>query len=102
VVVDARTGEGIPGVLFIVLEPQFSVVDFVWDEAQIFGMSLTDSRGRFEIDRLLPYGELYSVVIVADGYLPVTADAIELDPANPELADGRVEFRLELNRDPIS
>lgn len=99
VVVDALTGEGIPGVLFIVLKAQFSVADFVWDESQVFGMSMTDSRGRFELDRLLPYGELYSVVIVTDGYLPVVADAISLDPADPELVDGRLEFRLELNRD---
>ena len=99
VVVDAETGEGIPGVLFVVLEAQFSVEDFVWDEAQVLGMSITDSRGVFEIDRLLPYGEFYSVVVTASGYLPVSADGIEFDPELEEFADGKVEFRLEMNRD---
>lgn len=99
VVVDAETGEGIPGVLFIVLESQYSVEDFVWDEAQVLGASTTDSRGVFEIDRLLPYGEFYSVVITAEGYLPVSADGIEFDPELAEFQDGQVEFRLEMNRD---
>ncbi|MBN2470675.1 MAG: carboxypeptidase regulatory-like domain-containing protein, partial [Anaerolineae bacterium] len=99
IVVDAETGEGIPGVLFMVLEAQYSVEDFVWDEEQILGMSTTDSRGVFEIDRLLPYGEFYSVVITASGYLPVTADGIEFNPELEEFADNKVEFRLEMNRD---
>jgi hypothetical protein len=99
VVVDAATGEGIPGVMFIVLEAEYSVVDFVWDESQIFGRSVTDSQGRFEINRLLAYDELYSVVIYGDGYLPVSADGIEFTRDNPELEDGVVEFRLEMNRD---
>jgi S1-C subfamily serine protease len=98
-VVDADTGVGLPGVLFIVLEAEFSVEDFIWDETQIFARTITDSRGQFQIDRLLPYGEFYSVVILADGYLPVAADGIELDPENPILEDGELEFRLEMNRD---
>lgn len=101
VIVDAQTGEPISKALFIVLDAEYSVVDFVWDEAQVFGMSQTDSQGYFEIDRLLPYGEFYSVVIVKDGYLPVSADGIELDPENPEFQDGQLEFRLEMNRDLI-
>ncbi len=97
-VVDAETGEGIPGVLFIVLEAEFSVEDFVWDESQIFGMSLTDSRGYFEIARLLSYGEFYSVIVQAAGYLPVAADGIELNPDDLSL-NGQLELRLEMNRD---
>ncbi|GAB4574041.1 MAG: hypothetical protein Kow0077_18580 [Anaerolineae bacterium] len=102
VVVDAETGEGIPGALFIVLEVQFSVEDFLWDEAQIFSMATTDNRGRFEIDRLLSYGELYSVIIVADGYFPVSADGIEFLPESEDVQGGQVAFRLEMNRDLIS
>ncbi len=94
-VLDAETGEGIPGVLFIVLKAEFSVEDFVWDESQVLGMSLTDSRGEFEIARLLPRDAFYSVVVVADGYLPVGADGIEIGPDAP----GQLELRLEMNRD---
>jgi len=94
-IVDAQTGEGIPGALFILLEAEFSVQDFVWDESQIFGVSLSDSQGRFEIARLLPRDALYSVVVVAAGYLPVSADGIvvEADAQEP------VILRLEMNRD---
>lgn len=97
-VVDAETGKGIPGVLFIVLKAEFSVGDFLWDESQVLDSSLTDSTGRFEIQRLLPYGEFYSVVVTADGYLPVNADGILLEP---DLLDepGQVDLLLELNRD---
>ncbi len=97
-VVDAETGAGIPGVMFIVLEVEFSAEDFVWDESQIFGMALTDRRGYFEIPRLLPYDEFYSVVIVADGYLPVSADGIEPRSDDPTLG-GQIEMRLEMNQD---
>ncbi len=98
-VLDAATQEGIPGALVIVLEAQYSVVDFVWDAAQILAMSVTDSQGRFEFDRLLPYGEFYSMIVIGERYLPLTADGIELNLADPELEDGQLEFRLELNRD---
>lgn len=94
-VVDAATGEGIPGVLFIVLEAEFAVEDFLWNEDQVFGMSRTDSQGRFEIARLLPRDDFYSVVVVAHGYLPVAADGIYLDPE----AESQLELFLEMNRD---
>jgi hypothetical protein len=97
-VVDAETGEGIPGVLFLVLKAEYSVGDFLWDEAQVLDQSLTDSTGRFEIQQLLTYDEFYSVVVTADGYLPVSADGILLEPALLEVP-GQVDLILELNRD---
>jgi hypothetical protein len=89
-ILDSSTRRGIPGATFVLLTAEFSVEDFVWDQDQIFAMAVTDQNGRFQIDRPLELsiGEdtiAYSVVIVADGYLPITADGIAVTPetANP-------------------
>jgi hypothetical protein len=89
-ILDPNTRRGIPGATFVLLTAEFSVEDFVWDQDQIFAMAITDQDGRFQIDRPLELsiGEdtiAYSVVIVADGYLPITADGIAVTPetSNP-------------------
>ena len=97
-VTDAETGEGIPGVMFIVLKAEFSVEDFVWDQAQVLDSSITDSQGRYEIASLLSYDEFYSVIVMADGYLPVSADGIFLNPEEPP-EGGVLDLPLALNRD---
>jgi len=97
-VTDAENGDGISGVMFIVLRVEFSVEDFTWDQSQIYDMSITDSTGRYEIARLLQYDQYYSVVIMADGYLPVSAAGIYLDPENP-VEGGARELPLQMNRD---
>ncbi|MFN8451504.1 MAG: hypothetical protein U0521_23695 [Anaerolineae bacterium] len=45
---------------------------------QVYAMAITDSTGSFLIDRLLQPGALYSVFVIADGYLPIAADAVEV------------------------
>jgi len=98
-VTDADTGTGIPGAMFIVLKSEYSVEDFVWDANQVLGASLADSEGRFQIAPLLPRGTadsplLYSVVVRAEGYLPVHADGIPVieDTQSP------VEINVEMSR----
>lgn len=98
VIVDAETGRGIAGVSVIVLEPLLDVADFTYSMDQIYAMSLTDSQGQFSISRPLSRGlegEYYSIIIVARGYLPLSADGVEvgLDTPSP------LVLRLELNRD---
>ncbi len=83
-ITDAETGQGIPGALFIVLQAEYSVEDFLWDRAQVLDASLADSQGYFRIARLLPRGTreeplLYSVLVRAEGYLPLSADGIVVD-----------------------
>ncbi|GAB4410861.1 MAG: hypothetical protein Kow00106_04870 [Anaerolineae bacterium] len=80
-ITDAETGAGIPGAMFIVLRPEFSVEDFVWDQSQVFDLVLADSEGHFQTAVLLPRGTaeepvLYSIVVRAEGYLPLSADGI--------------------------
>ncbi|MCD4687516.1 MAG: serine protease, partial [Anaerolineae bacterium] len=75
-ITDAETGLGIPGAIFIVLLSEYSVEDFLWQEAQVLGFSLADSNGYFQVEELLERGSLqedvlYSVVVRAEGYLPV-------------------------------
>ena len=94
-VVDAETGRGIAGALFILLRAEFSVEDFVWDGAQVLATSLTDIEGYFEIPVRLPLDAFYSVVIRAEGYLPVNADAIRITAETPD----PLVLRLEMNKD---
>jgi hypothetical protein len=98
-ITDAETGEGIPGALFIVLESEYDVEDFLWDQRQVLGVSLADSEGRFQIEPLLPRGTadepaLYSVLARAEGYLPVNADGIPVD----DQTESPVEMNIELSR----
>jgi len=83
-IIDTDTGRGIPGVTFVLLTEEFSVADFVWDSEQIFALATTDRNGFFEVDRLLEISTEarsipYSVVIQAEGYLPITQDGFVVD-----------------------
>ncbi len=79
-VLDGETHVGIPGVSVLVINDQFSVSDFTeqWSQDQIYSMAVTDSGGSFLIDRLLQPDVLYSIFVVADGYLPISADGVEV------------------------
>jgi hypothetical protein len=80
-ITDAETGEGIPGAMFIVLDPEFSIEDFFWDQAMVAGVSVADSEGYFRVPDLLERGTydsplLYSILVRAAGYYPLSADGI--------------------------
>jgi hypothetical protein len=82
-ILDADTHQGIPGVTFVLISKEFSIQDFAWDQSQVFDQALTDRNGRFEISRPLELSVPYSVIIVAQGYLPITADGVEIKPDTP-------------------
>lgn len=84
---DANTGTGIPGVSFMLISDEYSVADFTeaWRGDQLYAMAITDSSGRFQIDRPLVPGAPYSVFIVAEGYLPIQADGFEVEADTPNL-----------------
>ncbi|MCB9451828.1 MAG: trypsin-like peptidase domain-containing protein [Anaerolineaceae bacterium] len=79
-ILDTDTRQGIPGVTFILISEDFSVSEFVdsWDQNMIYALAVTDENGEFELDRPLQFDAPYSVVIAADGYLPITADGVEI------------------------
>lgn len=99
-ILDADTNQGISGVSFIVISEDFSIEDFVWNEAQIYTLATTDRNGRFQLDRPLEIsiGEAtvpYSVLIAADGYLPIAVDGflVDLETPNP------LDLTIYLTRD---
>jgi hypothetical protein len=94
-IVDAETREGIPGVTFVVISEDYSVAEFVWDQEQVYALATTDRNGHFQLDRLLQFEKPYSVVIQADGYVPIQVDGVivELDSENP------LEISIPLTRD---
>ncbi|HLA42391.1 MAG TPA: carboxypeptidase-like regulatory domain-containing protein, partial [Aggregatilineales bacterium] len=99
-ILDAETGQGISGAMFILLRPEFSVEDWLWDETQVLGTSLADQEGFFQLPVLLPRGTieepvLYSLLVRADGYLPMSADGI----AVTDETESPMELTIELNRD---
>jgi S1-C subfamily serine protease len=83
-ILDAETAQGIEGVTFILINELFSVADFVasYDMSMVTAIAVTDREGRFEITRPLSFATPYSVLIIADGYLPVQADGVSIDPAD--------------------
>lgn len=99
-ITDAETGNGIPGAIFIILQADFDVSDFIWDAEQVLALAETDGRGFFQMEDLVPRGTLeepilYSVVVRADGYLPVSADGIPVT----DVTESPLSFNIELNQD---
>jgi S1-C subfamily serine protease len=85
-IIDATTLQGIPNVTLILISADYSVDEFsaAWDQSQVYATAITDSNGYFEIDRPLELSTednevAYSALVAADGYLPVSADGLEVD-----------------------
>jgi S1-C subfamily serine protease len=93
---DADTGLGIPGAAFFLVSEQFSADDFLrdLDMAQVYAVSISDAAGNFSIDRPLQPAVPYSVVVLASGYLPVTADNVRVLPS-----DSPIDVTIYLQRD---
>jgi S1-C subfamily serine protease len=94
-IIDADTRQGIAGVTFVLIGADFSVADFVWREDQVYALATTDRNGNFQIDRPLDLDVPYSVLVIADGYLPLTADGFAIQPedGNP------IDMLIPLTRD---
>jgi len=71
-IVSADTGLGIEGALFVVLQPDVTVEEFLQDflEEQTYAIAETDREGTFVLDRPIPRGESFGVVLGAEGYQP--------------------------------
>ncbi|MCK6577963.1 MAG: trypsin-like peptidase domain-containing protein [Anaerolineae bacterium] len=86
-VLDMETGAGVSGATVIVISELFNVEDFTerWEQEQVFSLTTTDLEGHFILGRLLQPSAPYSVFIIADGYLPVSADGLEVAADTPPL-----------------
>ncbi|MEP6984118.1 MAG: trypsin-like peptidase domain-containing protein [Chloroflexota bacterium] len=99
-ILNADTRQGIAGVTVIIINEQFSVSEFTWSQDQVFDSAVTDSNGTFEISRSLAYSTTdapiaYSAIISANGFLPLTADGIEVKADTPNPLD----LTIYLNKD---
>lgn len=83
-VYDANTRLGISGVSVFVVSEDFSAADFttLWSEEQLFSQAVTDLSGRFQVERPLQRDAPYSLVVIAEGYLPIAADGVEINAEN--------------------
>jgi hypothetical protein len=79
-IIDVETEIGIPGATFVLISEDFSIADFQWRQDQIYALAITDRNGNFEIDRPLQFDAPYSVYVLAEGYIPITADGFSITP----------------------
>ncbi len=91
-VIDADTGQGISGASFILISAEFSISEFEFRQDQIYTQAVTDLDGRFELNRTLQISTddnpvPYSALIIAEGYLPVSADGLEVKAATDNPLD---------------
>jgi hypothetical protein len=86
-VVDSETRLGIPSLTIIVISEEYSVADYTGQQEQVFALATTDRDGRFQVDRPLQFNAPYSLLIAADGYLPIPADGIAVDEDTPNPFD---------------
>lgn len=79
-IIDSYTLKPIPGAAFVVLQPGVTVYDFLNNplDSMILSFGESNRNGVFVCD-YIPAGNSYSVIVAADGYLPILEDnAIEL------------------------
>lgn len=88
---DAATQLGIPSVTIILISEDYSVSDFEWNQEQISALATTDRNGDFQFDRPLSFDTPYSMIIEAEGYIPLTADGFEFGP-NERIVDIEIEL----------
>ena len=94
-IIDGQNGVGLPGVNFVLITEDYSIADFEWRQDQIFATAQTDRNGNFEVERLLQRNTPYSVIINAEGWLPLAVDAYTFDDGAPN----PVELVIPLTRD---
>ncbi len=94
-IIDGDSGAGLPGINFVLITEDYSIADFEWLQHQIFATARTDRNGDFEVERLLQRDTPYSVIINADGWLPLVADGYEFDAGAPN----PIELIIPLTRD---
>lgn len=98
-ILDSETQAGVSGVSILLISQDFSVSDFTqtWRQDQLYDSTVTDRNGRFQIERPLQRDVPYSIVILAEGYLPLTADGVEVNAENnPD--NTPIDITLHLSR----
>ena len=76
VVRDADTGRGIPGALYLVLNPGVTVDTWDGGDEQTYTRAEAGVDGYFELPRPLERNQHYSIIVWAEGYRMATGDAL--------------------------
>jgi S1-C subfamily serine protease len=93
-IVDANTGQGIAGALFIVLRPGITIDEFQWTEDEVYTYAETDNKGNYTLPDMLVRDQSYSMLIGADGYEPIMEDDIYI----PDDIESPFELDIELQK----
>lgn len=91
-VIDALTGQGIPGALIAVLDVKLESPQFTYDEAQIYSQAISDQRGRFALSKALPRANYYTVFVFAEGYITIVEDNFTILRSQTSPADVKIEM----------
>jgi len=93
-IIDADTGRGIPGALYVVLNPGVTLDGWDGSEEQIYTAAETDANGYFELPLPLERGQSYSLIVWAEGYRPTGGDNVAVgDEPSP------LEVEITLQRE---
>jgi len=93
-IMNADTGRGIPGAVFIVLKPGITVDEFQWTDEEVYTFAEADQRGNYELPDPLVRGESYSMIVAAKGYIPVAEDGVYI----AEDADSPFQLDITLQK----
>jgi hypothetical protein len=91
-VVDALTGEGVPGALIAALDVELESADFVFNQEQIYTSAISDREGNFSLPAGLQRGRYYTVYVFAEGYLPIVEDDFTIPQDEPSPALIQIEL----------
>ncbi len=91
-ILDADTERGIPEAGLVVLQPGVSAAGWEGDETQVYTWAVSDRNGYFELPLPLERGQRYSLIVGAEGYLPLLEEDV-LVSDEPSPLD--VTFRLQ-------
>lgn len=92
-IVDADTGRGIPGAVFLALQPGITYDEFESDD-QVYTAAEADQDGEFLLPDPLMRGESYTLVAGLRGYYPVYEDDVLVG----EDCDPVVELTVRLKK----
>ena len=78
--------------MFIVLQPGVTMESWDFSDEQVYTWAETDVNGYFELPMPLERGQSYSMLVLAEGYLPDGGDDILIgDEPSPH----EIEIRLQ-------
>lgn len=89
-IVDGKSKKPIKGALIFILEPGTTTDDWIatdYAEDAVYASGKSDAKGRFVCDQKVERNVVYSVMVGAKGYKPLTADNFMVDDDKEDPVD---------------